>query len=280
MTTTLRPDGDEETAANQGRTRRWHIMVNGHQVGGLRTTAWPREGYCAGEISELQVTEGRRRGRGTVAALAAEEVLRSWGCTRVDVMVPAEAEAGLHLARALGYTERMRSMAKSLAELPPLPAELTDRQIGPDEYPAWERKSIAGYRQDLIDSGFGDAEATAKADHDHRRALPDGPDTPDTVLRYLLDADGNILGCLWVALRQDSLPDGRPLAWVMLVEVDPGQRGHGYGRTLMRLAERECLAAGVHDLGLTVFADNGVARALYESLGYRVTARRLTKPLL
>ncbi|MFI9785377.1 GNAT family N-acetyltransferase [Kitasatospora sp. NPDC051984] len=280
MTTTLRPDGAEEAAANDGRTRRWHIMVNGHPVGGLRTTAWPGEGFCPGEISELEVTEGRRRGRGTVAALAAEEVLRSWGCTRVDITVPADAEAGLRLAHALGYVERMRNMIKPLDELPQLPAGLTDRRIGPEQYPAWEQAAVAGYRQDLIDSGLGAAEATAKSEHDHQRALPDGPDTPDTALRQLLDADGNVLGCLWVALRLNSLPDGRPLAWVMLVEVAPEQRGHGHGRTLMRLAERECLAAGVHDLGLNVFSDNGVAVALYESLGYRVTLRRLSKSLL
>jgi len=280
MTTTLRPDGAEEATDNQGRTQRWHIMVNGHPVGGLRTTAWAREGFCPGEISELEVTEGRRRGRGTVAALAAEEVLRSWGCSRVDILVPAEAAAGLQLAHALGYAERMRNMIKPLAELPQLPAELTARRIGPEQYPAWEQESVAGYRQDLIDSGLGAAEATAKAEHDHQRALPDGPDTPDTVLRQLLDADGNVLGCLWVALRQNSLPDGRPLAWVMLVEVAPEHRGQGHGRTLMRLAERECLAAGVHDLGLNVFGDNDVAIALYESLGYRVTRRLLSKPLL
>ncbi|MFD5566090.1 GNAT family N-acetyltransferase [Kitasatospora griseola] len=280
MTTTLRPDGAEEAAANKGRTRRWHIMVNGHPVGGLRTTAWPRDGFCPGEIGELEVTEGRRRGRGTVAVLAAEEVLRSWGCTRVDVTVPAEAAAGLQLAHALGYTERMRNMIKPLTELPQLPAGLTDRRIGPEQYPDWERAAVEGYRQELIDSGLGAAEATAKSEHDHRHALPAGPDTPDTVLRQLLDADGNVLGCIWVALRQATMPDGRPLAWVMLVEAAPEHRGRGHGRTLMRIAERECLAAGVHDLGLNVFADNGVAIRLYESLGYRVTRRVLSKPLL
>ncbi|MGW4384765.1 N-acetyltransferase family protein [Kitasatospora sp. NPDC004531] len=280
MTTTLRPDGAEEAAVNNGRTRHWHIMVNGHPVGGLRTTAWPGNGFCRGEISELEVTEGRRRGRGTIGVLAAEEVLRSWGCTRIDLTVPAEAEAGLGLARSLGYTERMRNLIKPLTELPQTPAELTVRPIGPQEYPAWQEEAVEGYRQELIESGLGDAEATAKAEDDHHRALPDGPHTPDTVLRQLLDAEGRVLGCLWVALRQDRLPDGSPVAWVMLVEVAPEHRGRGHGRTLMRLAERECLTAGVRHLGLNVFADNATAIALYDSLGYRVTRRILSKPLL
>ncbi|MFD7737879.1 hypothetical protein [Kitasatospora sp. NPDC059800] len=47
----------------------------------------------------------------------------------------------------------------------------------------------------------------------------------------------------------------------------------------MLLAERECLAAGVRDLGLNVFAGNEVAIRLYASLGYRVTNRIYGKPL-
>ncbi|MFJ1754568.1 GNAT family N-acetyltransferase [Kitasatospora sp. NPDC088134] len=282
MTTTLRPEGPEETGADGGRTRRWRIMVNGRPVGGLRTSAAPaRAGTRAGSIAELEVREGHRRGRATIGALAAEEVLRSWGCTRIDITVPAEAAAALQLARALGYTERMRNLAKRLdGRLPPLPTELTHRPIGPAEYPAWRDASVAAYRQHLTAAGAGPAEAAERAARDHDRALPAGPATPDTVLRHLLDPADRVLGSLWVTLHQDVLPDGRPLAWVMLVEVAPEHRRHGHGRTLMHLAEHACRAAGVHDLGLNVFSGNAPARALYDSLGYRTTRRMLAKPLL
>ncbi|MEV4558040.1 GNAT family N-acetyltransferase [Kitasatospora sp. NPDC049285] len=276
MTTTLRPEGPEEPVAGGGRSRRWQILVNGHPVGGLRTTARRR----AGEISELAVRLGRRRGRATVAALAAEEVLRDWGCTRIDVTVPEEAGPALGLAHALGYTERMRNLAKRLDRLPPLPGGLTDRPISAAEYPDWQEAAKADYRSELIASGLTPAEAAEKAETDHRRALPDGPATPGTALRRLVDRDGAVVGTLWVALRQDRLPDGRPLAWVMVVEVDPAHRGRGHGRALMQLAERECLAAGVRDLGLNVFSDNRVAIGLYDSLGYRITRRTLGKPLI
>src|SRR5689334_24744466 len=99
MTTTLRPGGAEELLPGGGRSRRWQICVNGRPVGGLRTTALPRGDQWWGEIAELEVAEGRRRGRGTVGVLAAEEVLRGWGCSRADVTVPAEAEGALALAR-------------------------------------------------------------------------------------------------------------------------------------------------------------------------------------
>ncbi|GLW57094.1 GNAT family N-acetyltransferase [Kitasatospora phosalacinea] len=281
MTTTLRPDGPEEAGVGGGRTQRWHIMVNGRRVGGLRTSAWARSGQYPGEISELEVAEAdRRRGRATVAVLAAEEVLRYWGCARVQLVVPVEATVALRLAHTLGYTERMRNLGKELGRVPPLPAGLTDRPMTPEEYPAWQEAAVAGYRQDLLAAGLGPDEATARAEGDHRRALPVGLGTVGTVLRRLLDADGRVLGTIWVTLHQDRLPDGSPLAWVMLVEVAPEHRGRGHGRTLMHVAERECLRAGVRHLGLNVFRDNAVALGLYESLGYRTTRHVLGKPLL
>ncbi|KJK55000.1 GNAT family N-acetyltransferase [Saccharothrix sp. ST-888] len=279
MTTTLRPERPEEPVPGGGRSRRWQICVNGRQVGGLRTTALPWGSQWWGEISEMEVAEGRRRGRGTVGALAAEEVLRGWDCTRVDVNIPAGATAALRLAHALGYTERMCNMAKRLGPVPDLSPGLTARPIGAAEYPDWLARARAGYLHDLVASGLTEQQARAKADADHRNVLPQGPATPDVALRRLYGPDGTPLGTLWTALRQAVLPNGLPLAWVMTVEVDPARRGRGYGRALMLLAERECLAAGVRDLGLNVFSSNTVATGLYESLGYRVTNRILGKSL-
>ncbi|MFG2822788.1 GNAT family N-acetyltransferase [Kitasatospora sp. NPDC048365] len=280
MTTTLRPAGPEEGLPGGGRSRRWLIRVNGRPVGALRTTAAPRGDQWWGEISELEVAEsGRRRGRATVAALAAEEVLRGWGCTRLDVTVPAGAPAALGLARTLGYTERMRNLAKTLEEPPELPGDVTVRPIGAAEYGEWLEQAKAGYRADLERSGLSPAQARAKCETDHQHLLPRGHATDGVALRRLLDPEGTELGTLWLNLRAELLPDG-PLAWVMVVAVHEPHRGHGHGRTLMLLAERECLAAGVHRLGLNVFTGNRVAIGLYESLGYRVTRRVLGKPLI
>lgn len=280
MTTTLRPEGDEETVPGGGRARRWLIRVNGRPVGGLRTVALPRGDEWWGDIAELEVGEGRRRGRATVGVLAAEEVLRGWGCTRVDVTVPEGAGGALALARALGYTERMRNMAKLLDGPAALPPGLRVRPVTADEYPAWLASARAGYLHDLRASGLGERQAAAKSEGDHRGVLAQGPDTPGVALRRLVDAGGRVLGSLWVHLRQEVLPDGSPLAWVMLVEVAEAQRGRGYGRALMLAVEQECLAAGVRRVGLNVFSGNAAAIGLYESLGYRVTRRVLGKPLL
>ncbi|WP_441247237.1 GNAT family N-acetyltransferase [Kitasatospora sp. McL0602] len=279
MTTTLRPEHPEESAPGGARTRRWQICVNGRPVGGLRTTALPRGREWWGEITELEVTEGRRRGRATVGVLAAEEVLRGWGCTRVDVNVPAGSVAALRLAEVLGYTERMRNMGKHLAGPPPLPPGLTARPIGHDDYDTWLAAARKAYLADLRASGLTDEQARAKSDADHAQVLQQGPDTPGNALRTLLDADGTPVGTLWLAVHEDPLLIAVRNAWVMTVEVDPTRRGEGHGRALLLLAERESLAAGVAELGLNVFSGNTVAIALYTSLGYAVTNRILGKPL-
>ncbi|MFI6155380.1 GNAT family N-acetyltransferase [Kitasatospora sp. NPDC051170] len=282
MTTTLRPEGPETPTAAGGRTRRWRILSNGRQVGALRTTADPQGRQLWGRISELEITEGRGRGRGTFGALAAEEILRSWGCLRIDVSVPAAAEAARGLAAALGYTERTLGMAKRLAGLPALPHGLEARPFDPADLDDWFALSTERYHQALVESGLTEEQARTRTCAVDPAVQSIG--NPGVVLRRLHAADGTEgmdgpYGSLWLQLRLRDLPDGEPLAWVMGVEVSPPHRGRGHGRTLMLLAERECLAAGVHNLGLNVFSRNEVAVRLYRSLGYTVTERLYGKPL-
>jgi ribosomal protein S18 acetylase RimI-like enzyme len=67
------------------------------------------------------------------------------------------------------------------------------------------------------------------------------------------------------------------MAWVFEIEIEPAFRGRGYGRTAMRLAEDEARVRGMTSLGLNVHGHNAVARSLYESLGYEVTAMQMKK---
>ncbi|WP_316520256.1 GNAT family N-acetyltransferase [Kitasatospora brasiliensis] len=282
MTTTLRPEGPETPTAAGGRTRRWLILANGRPVGALRTTADPMGSQLWGKISELEITESRGRGRGTFGGLAAEEVLRAWGCTRVDVAIPATATTARGLAGTLGYTERALTMAKQLATSPALPAGVSARPFDPADLDGWLARSAEGYRQDIVASGLTEEQAHARAGGDDPpNPFPQGVETPGVVLRRLYGADGaeGPYGSIWVQLRLRDLPDGEPLAWVMSVEVSPAHRGRGHGRALMLLAERECLAAGVRHLGLNVFTHNEAAVRLYESLGYQVTERLYGKHL-
>ena len=64
-------------------------------------------------------------------------------------------------------------------------------------------------------------------------------------------------------------------AFIDEVYVAPGWRGHGVGRALLDLAEREARAMGVRAVHLEVEPGNARARAVYEQAGYEDNGRRL-----
>ncbi|OKH98281.1 acetyltransferase [Streptomyces sp. CB02923] len=276
MTTTLRPAGPEERRDDGGRARTYEVCVNSRPVGRIRLVTDARLGLSAGRIADLHIDErDRHRGRGTVAALAAEEVLRGWGCRRVSVDVPAASAAALQLAAALGYTEHSRRMIKELTTAPGLPAGSADRPLGAEEYPAWLAATHTHSIDAQVANGMPRERAEHNATHDHRTLLPDGPATAHQSLRVLAH-DGTDVGTVWTSTYHPDRPGG----YVMDVRVAPEHRGRGHGRTLMLVAERETLAAGRTVLGLDVFVDNPRARGLYETLGYRPTDYSLRKLLL
>jgi|GEM_PF-710693 len=289
MTTTLRPLEAEQRPTDADRARRYAVCVNGRSVGEVRLAT---EAGTIGVISELRIDPGdRRRGRGTAAVLAGEEVLRSWGCVRATASIPGAPDtdadagsAGLRLAGVLGYTVHARQMAKHLdagarAAGPGLPPGCALRPFGAAEFADWETEAVAEFANSLTRTGVPAEAARRRAEEIHRATLPQGAASPGTVLRRLVAADGTHLGMIWVALDARDHPDGRRMAWIYRVETEPGQRGRGYGRALMLAAEDEVLAAGGADLGLNVFATNVPANSLYRSLGYRTYATSVGKPL-
>jgi ribosomal protein S18 acetylase RimI-like enzyme len=229
-----------------------------------------------GRVEALEVDEpDRGRGRGTVAVLAAEEALRQWGCTRVEAVVPAAAEAAVRTAAALGYTERSRTMVLDLSERPAgtrhrLPAGSAVRPMRQDEFGPWLDARCAETVESLAGGGVPEEQAGAVADS-ARGLLPDGPATPGAAL-LVLEHQGERVGTLWVGTAEP--------AWVYAVEVDEARRGRGHGRALMLAAENTAREAGAATLVLNVFAGNTAAVGLYDSLGYVVVDRCFAKPLL
>lgn len=276
MTTTLRPAGPEDRRDDGGRARTYEVCVNSRPVGRITLATDARLGLSAGRIADLHIDErDRHRGRGTVAALAAEEVLRGWGCRRISVDVPADAEPALRLAAALGYTEHSRRMLKELTAPPGLPAGSAVRPLGAEEYPAWLAAAVTTYVEAKVGNGMPRERAERNAAEDHATLLPDGPATAHQSLRVLAH-EGTDVGTVWTTTYHPARPGG----YVMDVRVEPEHRGRGHGRTLMLVAERETLDAGRTVLGLNVYVDNPRARGLYETLGYRPTAYSLHKLLL
>nr|WP_206322840.1 GNAT family N-acetyltransferase [Streptomyces sp. HNM0575] len=274
----MRPTGPDQYDADGVRSRSYEICVNSRPVGLLRLTVDPQYGPVTGRVTQLVVDEReQRRGRGAVAALAAEEVLRGWGCRRVEISVPAGAEAALGLAAGLGYQERSRSMIKELAGRPRLPDGSTDRAVTEEEFPAWRERGQPPLRQAMTDRGLPAEEAARRASEALDALLPDGASTTGVALRVLVH-DGTDTGRIWVELERSPREDCD--AYVYEVEVDEARRGLGHGRTLMLVAEREALAAGAHTLGLHVLTANTPALRLYSSLGYRVVEHHHCKALL
>ncbi|MFF3754292.1 GNAT family N-acetyltransferase [Streptomyces sp. NPDC002018] len=279
MTTTLRPTGPLRQTDDGGKSRSYEVCVNSRPVGTTEIATEPGFGHTAGSIRALRIDEpDRRRGRATVAALAAEEVLRGWGCAQVLASVPPDALPALRMVESLGYVERSRNMDKELPPGPPaLPQDVAGRPMTEAEYGAWEARAVENYARSWIDRGTPPDQAYAKAAASHRDLLPEGPATPGAEL-YVLVHEGRRVGHVWVAPRE--VRPGRPGSYVYDVAVTEDQRGKGYGRALMLLAERIALEAGSTLLGLHVFTGNTPAIGLYTSLGYRTTHLNFFKQLL
>jgi ribosomal protein S18 acetylase RimI-like enzyme len=155
--------------------------------------------------------------------------------------------------------------------------EVSLRPLTRAEFDEWLPRQLAAYAAQIAASGsMPEADAWEKARRDTARAFSAGYDTPQQVLFRVLAGEEPV-GWLWLGVPG---PDPDPLeAWVYDIEVDENHRGRGYGRAAMLLAETEARARGMTSLGLNVFGQNTVARALYESLGYDVTSLQMKKPI-
>ncbi|NJP48947.1 GNAT family N-acetyltransferase [Streptomyces sp. SBST2-5] len=274
MTTTLRPAEPLQQNPDGTRSRRYQVCVNSRPVGTIHLGTHPVFGPSAARIMSLRIEEpDRRRGRGTVAALAAEEVVRGWGCRRIEVTVPADAGPALRLATALGYAVRNRGMEKALGGTPPaLPEGSRARAMTEEEFRPWLAQGREDFARQWIERGVPEAEARAKSERDHAELLPEGRAT-EGMLFSVLEHQGSAVGNLWLSVRGEQ-------AFVFDVETRSAHRGRGHGRSLMLLAEAQAVAAGKRTIGLNVFAGNTPAERLYASLGYRTTRYAMYKHLL
>jgi ribosomal protein S18 acetylase RimI-like enzyme len=153
---------------------------------------------------------------------------------------------------------------------------VTLRPMRADEYPAWAEQGERGYVYQMIEFGGMERDAAeAKAVRDFATVLPEGLQTEGRWL-YVIEADGQSVGCLWFAERD---LDGRPTAFLYDVHIDEDARGHGFGRAAMLEFEREAASRDLHHLSLNVFGGNAPARGLYSSLGWAETAVTMTKQL-
>ena len=155
------------------------------------------------------------------------------------------------------------------------PMAVSLRPMAGPEIPGFLAASQADYIADRVASGEDPAVAKRIAEEQLAALFPDGEPGPGQLL-YRVEEDGQPVGSLWIGPFSADQPD---TWWVWDIAIDEGDRGRGLGKATMLLAEREARSHGATELGLNVFGRNTVARHLYERLGYKTVAIRMSKKL-
>jgi ribosomal protein S18 acetylase RimI-like enzyme len=150
------------------------------------------------------------------------------------------------------------------------------RPMPEDELAAWLPLMRERYAADMVEhAGMSQERAAAKAADDVERLFPGGaPSAQQSV--YVIEADGEPVGDLWLAQREETM---EPCLFVYDIHLDEQYRGRGYGRAAMVFAEEEAQRRGIDRVALNVFGGNEVARGLYRSLGYEENAVAMSKKL-
>ena len=144
------------------------------------------------------------------------------------------------------------------------------------EFEAYRARLVPSYAAEHVRAGNWTADqAETRAAGQVDDLLPEGPDSPGMLLLVASNAGGEQVGLVWVGLDRPRPGE----AWIYDIEVSPGHRGKGYGRALLHAAEQEAARHGSKAIGLNVFGTNTVARRLYDSSGYQVTATNMRKEL-
>jgi ribosomal protein S18 acetylase RimI-like enzyme len=153
---------------------------------------------------------------------------------------------------------------------------LSLRPLSDDEFEAWFPAMRDGYAEDMVrDAGIAPERAATMAATQMDQLFPGRAPSPEQLV-YVLEADGERVGDLWLCDRKDGF---QPALFIYFVGIDEAHRGKGYGKAAMELAEAEARRLGTDRIALNVFGRNEVARNLYRSLGYEENAVSMSKLL-
>jgi len=154
-------------------------------------------------------------------------------------------------------------------------SEVVFEEFVPAELVSWLERSKSGYIAERVAAGDTLAEATTNADMSMERTFPSGSPGPGQLAGWV-SYEGLRVGELWIG----PFTDDPQRWWVWNVEIDEAQRGKGLGRKSLVLAENLARANGANSIGLNVFAQNRIARSLYQSLGYEESSVQMRKTLM
>ena len=157
--------------------------------------------------------------------------------------------------------------------------EVKMQSMTPEEFAEWRPPQIVEYAAEMArNAGRTTEDLMSHSQQEFDELLPAGSETPGHRLLFAEDAEtGERIGWLWIAERESD--GGGTIAWIFDIVVNEALRGKGYGHALMAQAEVQTKEMGLTRIALNVFGDNAVARSLYETSGYRETARQMAKDL-
>jgi ribosomal protein S18 acetylase RimI-like enzyme len=111
-------------------------------------------------------------------------------------------------------------------------------------------------------------------DRDGRRALAEIIAGEPAARAFLFELDGRTVGYGVLTVGYSVEHGGRD-GFLDDFYLAPEARGQGLGRRILDALEREAQALGIRVLHLEVQAENRRAEALYRSVGFRDSGRRL-----
>jgi len=150
------------------------------------------------------------------------------------------------------------------------------RPMRNDEFADWLPQMRDDYARSMIEEGGVSPESASQRAAAQTEQLFPGERPSAEQLVFVVEADGEAVGELWLADRDDVL---QRCLFVYQIHIAEAHRGRGCGKAAMLLAEEEARRRGIDRLALNVFGRNTVARRLYLSLGYDENAIAMSKAL-
>lgn len=147
------------------------------------------------------------------------------------------------------------------------------------EFAAYAESSCADYARNsphYRDRPLDETLPKVRAEFGKR--LPEGRATPGFLLLSVILSEGGAERAVG-SFEIGEYPSGSRSVYVWNFALDPGVRGQGHGKRAFALVLEHLRVQGYAKVGLNVFADNVVARRIYEEAGFAVTQMNMERKL-
>jgi GNAT superfamily N-acetyltransferase len=142
--------------------------------------------------------------------------------------------------------------------------------LTPSERSDFIEQQIVEYAEEKSRAGIWSVdESLARSRAETLGLVGEGPDASGHEFFRGRAEDGTPVGWIWLGPVPGSKPEAA-VRWLYQITIEEVHRGKGYGRALLRAAERYVRETGGRELRLNVFRWNRIALALYDSSGYRI----------